>query len=318
MPTNTTHRYPDLDPPSGPSAMNIASNSPACAAVSSSITPVGSGASGGSAPVLVPESGFGIDRVSFTIEPDRVHNDPSLWNESKRRSRSSQKWARNRNTTVKVGGAKVHLSIYRIGGIDQVRFDFNPSRVFDPDGVGLCPAEHLPAIVQFVVAACSRYVEISPERLAYARLTRLDVAVDFPAVLSPVAWILGLTRPTVTYARTRTVYISRSGQAESYYVGSKSAGQVIVYDKHQADPDLAPEGYLRFEVQARTPWLKKANITTLAEITPTSIHCLARDRFEWMMGRGPLAPLPPSTGPLPLVDLALDFATGTEILKEAS
>ena len=315
MPTNTTHPHPHLDPPSGPPANNIPSYSPPSCPPSSSIPPVGSG---GAPRVPTPESEIGTDRVSFTVEPNTVQNNPWLWDEAKYRSQASDRWARHRTATVEVGGATAHLRVYRVDGIDKARIEVNPSRVLDPDGIGLCPAEALPEVLRLVVAAFSRFVEITPDRLACARVTRLDVAVHFPGVLSPDEWITGLTRPSVTYARQRTVHFSRSGQPQTYRLGSKSTGHVIVYDKHDTHPALAPEGYLRFEVQARTPWLKTANITTLAVITPSSIHRLAQERFGWMMGRGPLAPLPSSTGPLPLVDLFLDFATGTEIVKEAS
>lgn len=258
---------------------------------------------------------FGLDKISFIVPITWFDGDPELWDEHRFRTKGRPGWGWRLTTEVKVGGATVHLTVSRSEGGYSARVEFNPSRVIDPNGISLCPVELLTDVILQVLDACRRHIEVASDAVDRARVTRLDAALDFPEVTSPAAWLLALTGVRVTYATVREVLYNRRGDAETYHVGSPKPGRVVLYDKHVTDPDIAPSGYLRWEVQARRGWLNQyAGITTVADITAESVERLTLNRWEWMHGR-PRRPVAPTTHRRPLVDLALDFATGTEVTR---
>jgi hypothetical protein len=64
-------------------------------------------------------------------------------------------------------------------------------------------------------------------------------------------------------------------------VGSGS-GVVRLYDKHAETGGKAAEGTLRWEVEARSQWVKKyGHMLNLGDITEDKVRELAEDRWSW-------------------------------------
>ena len=120
------------------------------------------------------------------------------------------------------------------------------------------------------------------DSLEDVRVKRVDVARDLRGVTVPSVMLRALLGVRRTYARNSVLWSDpRRNGAETLAVGS-GAGLVRLYDQHAAYREKgAPEGSLRFEVQARKGWLNAAGIHTAADLTARRLDDLARHRWEW-------------------------------------
>jgi hypothetical protein len=160
------------------------------------------------------------------------------------------------------------------------KIECNPARLLDPEGASLCDVRSLPTALTLAWKAASQLLE-PVCGIGDARVKRLDVARDFCEVERPdffVRGLLGVKRP---WARRSFTYSDPSRNcAETLAVGS-GVGMVRLYDKHQ-ETAKAPEGTLRWEVEARSAWLARlASIRTVEDINSESVAALAADRWDW-------------------------------------
>lgn len=118
--------------------------------------------------------------------------------------------------------------------------------------------------------------------LPEARAQRADIARDFRGIMSPALFVYGLEPIKRAYARRAFTYHDpQRANAPTLCVGSK-AGQVRRYDQHAADADKgAPEGFLRFEVQANDGWLEAAGVRTAADLDAMACARIAEQRWQW-------------------------------------
>lgn len=110
------------------------------------------------------------------------------------------------------------------------------------------------------------------------KISRLDAAYDFTPT-SPDWTIAKLVSKNPKFNGNPVYRPSRTGQGsiEIQYTGSR--GKVHIYDKHDQDP-TAPEGLLRFEVQARKEMLKTVGLTTLDRVTDKRVQELLKKRLD--------------------------------------
>ena len=215
---------------------------------------------------------WGVDRVSAWWGVRRWSGDPSSWSVVTERSGIGS------SRSCVIDG--VHVSVNDPSDrLPTARVDLNPSRLVDPDGVSLCPVEEVPALVCRAIAKALAVVE-APTDMASVRLSRLDVARDF-RTSSPAAVISALGPVPRRWARRNLVHADAArGGAQTLMVGS-GAGVVRLYDKAAESGGRAPDGTVRWEVEARR-WLSRfGGLSFLGDLAPGSVSALAADRWEW-------------------------------------
>lgn len=225
----------------------------------------------------VTASGVGVDRLSFSF-PVSDWQDLGRW-DSVRTDRAGEFTAQ-----VQVGEPNtplVMVGLTTIEGQPWGKVECNPSRFVDPKGCGLLPPRDLPGALSVMWAAAGEMTRPSC-RLGDARLRRVDVARDFRGVTSPALYVEGLQPLKRPYARKSATFNDPArGSAQTLYVGSK-AGTVRLYDQHAAYADKgAPEGSLRFEIEAHKGWLQSAGARYVSELDAVVVGKLARERWEW-------------------------------------
>lgn len=223
----------------------------------------------------------GVDRVSLTWACEGFERDERSWSEVRRSSPFKPDEQLTRGTTVQVRGATAFVGVSERPGRPPVaKLELNPSRVGDGEGWSLAPVSAVgPAVRQALVVA-GELVQ-PPAELGAARVRRLDVARDFGGVESVPDFLRAQASLRRSYARLHLVHSdpARSG-AQTLMVGSRSGGVVRGYDKH-AEKDCAPEGTVRFEVEARSWAENYGAIRNFGDLSAQSVYRLARDRWEW-------------------------------------
>jgi hypothetical protein len=106
------------------------------------------------------------------------------------------------------------------------------------------------------------------------RLNRLDIACNFHEVSNPARFLRGLEPIKRPYGTTTLSH----GTLQS---GSKSSGWFKLYDKHLRNPELAPRGTMRAELQAKRPLLRRHGLNSLADVTPRRVRKLFLERAKW-------------------------------------
>lgn len=162
------------------------------------------------------------------------------------------------------------------------KVECNPARIEDPDGCSLLGLDRAAAAGRAMIAAAAELVEPAGPVDA-ARVKRVDLARDFEvgtAASFYVRALLGLKRP---YARRSYIYSDPAkNRAETLWAGSK-AGGCRLYDKHEAHGSRgAPEGSLRWEVEARADWLGRlGKIRTVKQLEAAHLEVVAENRWHW-------------------------------------
>lgn len=202
----------------------------------------------------------------------------------------SDKLDRYRNVTIMVG-------LTTIKGKPSAKIECNPARLADPEGCELLDPRLLGPAVDVMFRRAAELVEPACDPLD-ANVTRVDVARDFRGITSPSLLINGLGPIRRPWARRSFTYNDPGrANAETLFVGS-GAGGVRLYDQHQAYADKgAPEGSLRWEVEARRDWLAKCGIRHVTDLDPVSVCRLAAERWSWSAMGTPVA------GPVHAVDV---------------
>ena len=157
---------------------------------------------------------------------------------------------------------------------------FNPSRIVEPVGIGLCRLRDLHDVIDEVMNIVSQHVRpFGPSD--YFTVRRIDIARNLRGIARPADYLLGLRSVYRPHA-TLTGLLGGAGPAcGTLQAGSASGGKVKLYDKHLKDPHLAPPGTMRVEVEAHRGWCKKFGIHTVADLSPVTVGRLVRNRLDW-------------------------------------
>jgi hypothetical protein len=211
------------------------------------------------------------------------------------------RWARahdylNTNTSL-------HVTARQVGQGLRCTVEYNPSRVIDPYGHSLCPAEEVFPTVARIMNQLRGRVDLDA-KVADILVTRLDVARDF-RVSDPQFFLTGLRPLHRSHGANPSLWFDeRSGAASSLRVGTSRAANgrrpdyVTLYDKHLKAGAPETQGILRWEMSGRTWPERYGGIKTLAELTPERVQALARDRWSWSrMGDVVVGEDEPSTRP---------------------
>jgi hypothetical protein len=194
------------------------------------------------------------------------------------------------NVTLMVG-------VTTIGGKVWGKAEMNPARLADPLGCELLEPRLLGPAVDAMWRRLHELIQPDCDVLD-ANVRRLDVSRDFRGITSPSLFVSGLGPIQRPWARRSFTYNDPGrGDAETLFVGS-GAGGVRLYDQHQAYAEKgAPEGSLRWEVEARKDWLAKVGVAKVGDLDPFRVRRLAAERWEWSaMGQ-------PVSGPVHAVDV---------------
>ena len=178
-------------------------------------------------------------------------------------------------------GHTIRIRLFRSDKGFRCYLHFNPSRIVQPLGIGLCRPRDLPAVIDDVMEVVSKYVRpYGPT--AYFKVRRINIARNFYGVDSPIRYLTGLfkiRRPHAKYTRT---WGGGDGKIGTLETGSKSGGKCKLYDKHLQSPHLAVPGTMRFEVEAHESWLKRlSGINTVSDLTVSAISKLMWNRMRW-------------------------------------
>jgi hypothetical protein len=178
-------------------------------------------------------------------------------------------------------GHTIRLKVYRSRLCGWRCFmHFNPSRIVEPLGIGLCRSQDLPAVIDDVMGVVSQHVRPFGSS-DYFTVRRIDIAHNLRGIDRPADYLLGLRGVYRPHA-TLTGLLGGAGPAcGTLQAGSASGGKVKLYDKHLKDPDLAPPGTMRAEVQADLGWCKQFGILRVADINPLSVGRLVTNRLDW-------------------------------------
>jgi len=98
-------------------------------------------------------------------------------------------------------------------------------------------------------------------------LSRLDVATDFRDVLFPARYIRNLAdAPHSGHGQRQGIWSgAHRSHGETLYWRNKG-GKVRLYDKNVETRGRAPKGVLRFEVEARGKWCKRAGLRKVGDL----------------------------------------------------
>lgn len=176
----------------------------------------------------------------------------------------------------------IRLKAYRSESLGWRGFlHFNPARIVDPAGIGLCRPRDLYDVIEEVMGVVSQHVRPLGPSVSFS-VRRIDVARNFSGVVSPTNYLTGLFGVYRPHAKSTSLIKGRDGQIGTLRSGSGSGGWVSLYDKHLEAPHVAPPGTMRFEIQARRSWCQRfGGIYTVSDLTPFNLDKLTRNRIRW-------------------------------------
>ncbi len=254
------------------------------------------------------ESDIGIDRLSISF-PLRRQAPWSRWDQVSYSPKDGRHTASARLSMVesdepdkgdkrgRYQNATIMVGVTTIAGRPWGKIETNPARFADPTGCSLLDPRLVGPAVHAMWLRASELVEPDCDILD-ANITRLDVSRDFRGITSPSLFVSGLGPIRRPWAKRSFTYNDPGrSNAQTLFVGS-GAGGVRLYDQHAAYADKgAPEGSLRWEVEARKDWLARCDMRHVADLDPFRVERLARERWDWSaMGH-------PVTGPVHAVDV---------------
>ena len=231
-----------------------------------------------------PRVDVGLDRLSLSFPVSNLDERPERWDEERRRQTPDGP-VRTFSKVERVGGVKVFVSVQEVPEAQASRWwgkvEGNPSRLCDPEGVGLVGVDGLAEAVGLLTLAVETALEPS-EPVERWRVKRLDVARDFSEVEDPGRLIRGLAPVHRPHSRRNLVHADPArNRAETLMVGS-GAGVVRLYNKHTESEGRAPEGTVRWEGECRKDWCKRyGEIGRLGDLRAESVAELAENRWEW-------------------------------------
>jgi hypothetical protein len=251
--------------------------------------------------------GIGIDKVSFSFPIEKYIDIPNTWTHYKRQARGATVWTPKLNTELLLDpGVTLFVEVYWVGFTSTwyCRLEFNPARVVDPHGYGLCAVTDLPYTVGLAWDEAQALVFPACD-LWEARLRRLDPARDGTCESDPHVFVQALARVPIPYAKKKLHGLSKEGVPETLYAGNDTTGLMRFYPKHDRDPAKAKPNDWRFEVEAYEPWLKDpGGMETFADVSSTAVLDFLVNRWEWA---GMSTPIHTKAG---LIDLVMNADLG--------
>jgi len=232
----------------------------------------------------------GLDRLSLSFRCSDLDLRSDQWDrvvmEQRPTGPGEVESVRTLSRSVVVGGARLFVSAREVPEAQAGRWwgkvEGNPSRIVDPEGVGLAPVEALPEVLSVMSLAAEAGRLVPAEPVPAWRVKRLDVARDFSEVDDPGRLIRGLAPIHRPHSRRNLIHADpQRNRAQTILIGS-GAGVVRLYDKHTESSGAAPEGMVRWEAECRKAWCKQyADVATVQDMDNESVTRLALDRWEW-------------------------------------
>lgn len=222
--------------------------------------------------------------ISWSLGAGKFDPDPASWDaaELQHVGPDGEAEVMRLRALKDVRGASCFVGVsHRKGQPPVAKLELNPSRVGDPDGWQVAPVEAVAPAVRQALVAVGELVS-PPGELAAARVRRVDGTRDFGGVERPSDFLQAQATLRRPWARLNLVHSDpgRSG-AQTLMVGSRSGGVVRAYDKHAEKP-CAPDGTVRFEVEARGPWAQNyGGIRAFGDLTGDNVLALVKDRWNW-------------------------------------
>lgn len=255
----------------------------------------------------------GVDRLSLSFPIDSAEGDSAAWD---RFSVVNSGQANERATwgsSVEVGAARFFVGVATLPeGAPHRRMgkvEWNPSRVIDPEGWELASVGEALVTVGPAVTAVRQMMRPVWDDPREWSLKRIDVAKDFEGVDEAASLIRGLGAIHRPWSRLNQTHADplRHG-AQTLMVGS-GAGVVRLYDKAAETKGEAPEGTVRWEVEARAWARDKGRMKMLGDLDGDSVEFLGQERFGWS-GMG--AEVAGSMGRLVAAVVECDYLTGAQ------
>ena len=240
----------------------------------------------------------GIDKIAITYPLDCEYSDGSADIFTKhgaligRNTRTSLPYAKG--SLQAENGATISFEI--LNHDQKARLEFNPSRLLDPNGSTLCEPDLVESVTTSVIIylanqglfplwafdrSTGEFIHDQPQLWPAdwnrsTLVTRLDPARD---VLSPYpdCRVANLIAVRKKYTPNDILYRNDYGVINTIAWGSPKRMRSQIYNK-QIIVDGREENWLRFELQARTPMLKKVGLRTLADIRNEKV-------FPWLWER---------------------------------
>jgi len=243
--------------------------------------------------------GFGCERLSMSFPVSDLDDSPETWpmRDVRMAGTADERWSRGRRfsapdpVTGEADRVSMFVGVTEIAGQLWGKVEANPSRFADPSGYALLPLAQMEAAVKVMALTASLVVQPAIPVESW-NVKRVDMARDFTGVGEPWFFVQGLLHVHRPHARKTYLYHDASkGNAQTLWAGS-GAGGCRLYDQHEAYADKgAPEGSLRWEVEARggrDSWLDKVGVTDVESLVErnSGLWALAERRWEWSgMGR---------------------------------
>lgn len=226
----------------------------------------------------VTEGSYGIDRLSVSFPARFAARDGWTTQTRKATGRGDQV---SSSVQLECEGSAVFVGVQEVAGEVWGKVEGNPARMVDPDGFSLAPIDSIPTLARHMWDVATEMVAPSCT-LPEARLKRLDVARDFLDVGNPSLYVRSLVGVRRPYAKRAYVFSNPSkGNAETLGVGSGS-GMARLYDQHQAYGEKgAPEGSMRWELEARDRWLSKVDLERVGDWNAEAVADITAERWTW-------------------------------------
>lgn len=250
--------------------------------------PLGPSNSSGSLPVIEDDlsngrCGYDYITLSFPVEQPN----PAFFSQTSRRYRWSKRFRHSYHRDLLVRAAHVTLTAGRVAG-DKTDYwsqiEFIPSKVVDPTSAHLCSFNEWPDVLDQVLEEALPYVTPKVDVEEFT-VRRLDVSRDFDGVASFPLYAYSAFSLPMAHATRKEIFRKGGSPAQSVYAGTRTAGHVLLYDRHQKHPKVVPTGRVRFEVRGRNEgWLQTAGINQLGDLTHEAALGFLADRWAWFHG----------------------------------
>ena len=169
-----------------------------------------------------------------------------------------------------------HIRTWTKAGRQHLRLDISPSQFIEKPTL-----YDMGVVVAHLWAETADHFPPLDEDFCEARVTRLDIARDFEIDSPGEVFVLGLLPQPRAWAKMLAVYFDPVlNNAQTLMVGSKSGGVVRLYDRFAASGKEEDRGVLRWELQARTGWLKKCG-SAFGDFTEKMLLAMVLERWRW-------------------------------------